>query len=124
MHFFPAVIIPYVLFFHECFNHTGCSYFMGFLWGFIACTEKKTLTRIAGSCPFLFRHVSGWSRFLAQSKWSLDALQQRLVEFVIFCFGDNLLFRERYLVAGLDTIARSVYLDTQNLPLTKFLQFL
>lgn len=109
MHFFPEVIIPYVMFFLNCFSHPGRSYFMGFLWSFVACTEKKTLTRIAGSCPILFRHVSGWSRFLAKAKWNLEALQERLVEFIISCFGDEILFQGEYLVAGIDTTLMPIF---------------
>jgi hypothetical protein len=109
MHFFPVGIIPYVVIFLECFNQAGRSYFMGFLWGFLACTDKKTLTRIAGSCPFLFRHISGWSRFLAKSKWSLEVLQDRLVQFIISLLGDELLFRQQYLVASIDTSLMAIF---------------
>jgi len=109
MHFFPMRIIPYVVIFFECFSQSGRSYFMGFLWGFLACSDKKTLTRIAGSCPFVFRHVSGWSRFLAKSKWSLEVLQDRLVQFIISLLGDELLFRGQYLVAVIDTSLMAIF---------------
>lgn len=109
MHFFPTGIIPYILIFIECFNQAGCNYFIGFLWGFLACADKKTLTRIAGSCPFLFRHISGWSRFLARSKWSLEILQDHLVQFIVSLLGDELLFRKQYLVAGIDTSLMAVF---------------
>lgn len=109
MHFFPWVIIPYVMLFLDCFSHPEGSYFMGFLWDFMACTEKKTITRIAGSCPFLFRHVSGWSRFLAKATWNLEALQERLVQFIISCFGEALLFQGQYLVAGIDTTLMPIF---------------
>jgi hypothetical protein len=109
MHFFPKIIIPYVMLFLPCFNHAGQGYFMGFLWGFLACPEKKTLTRIAGSCPFLFRHVSGWSRFLTRSQWSLEALQGELVKFIISCFGERIFFMGQYAVAGIDTTLMPIF---------------
>ena len=109
MHFFPVGIIPYVVIFLECFNQAGRNYFMGFLWGFLACTDKRTLTRIAGSSPFHFRHVSGWSRFLANSKWSLEALQDRLVQFIISLLGEELLFKGHYFVAVIDTSLMAIF---------------
>ncbi len=67
------------------------------------------LTRIAGSCPFLFRHVSGVSRFLAKSKWNLEVLQEKHVQFIISILGEELLFKGQYLVAAIDTSLIAVF---------------
>jgi hypothetical protein len=53
--------------------------------------------------------VSGWSRFLGYSKWNLETLQQRLVEFVFSCFEDKLLFLGQYLVAVIDTSLMPIF---------------
>jgi len=53
--------------------------------------------------------VSGWSRFLAHSEWNLETLQKRLVEFVLSCFEDKLLFLGQYLVAGIDTSLMPIF---------------
>jgi hypothetical protein len=63
---------------------------------------RKCLTRLARCAFFHQRDLSSWERFLAQHRWSLSAVTERLIVLVVTKLGEKLLVHGTYLL-GTDT---------------------
>jgi hypothetical protein len=102
MDFFPSEIVPFLTVFRNCFHACGFRYFLGFLWGSVSLTDRRCLTRLASSVPLLERHVSGWSRFLSESPWSLRSVRQKVYHLLINHLAGEVLYKG-FLAAAIDT---------------------
>jgi hypothetical protein len=100
--FFPAQTLPLFHVFAPCFTAPSFAYFQSYLWALMVVEGRKCLTRLACCAFFHQRHLSSWERFLAEHRWSLTAVTERLVTLVVATLGEQLHVYRAYLV-GTDT---------------------
>jgi DDE superfamily endonuclease len=100
--FFPAQTLPLFHIFASCFTAPGFAYFQSYLWALMVVEGRKCLTRLARCTFFHQRDLSSWERFLAEYRWSLTAVTERLVRLVVERLGEQLQVHGAYLV-GKDT---------------------
>lgn len=100
--FFPAQTLPLFHVFAPCFTAPSFAYFQSYLWALMVVEGRKCLTRLACCAFFHQRHLSSWERFLAEHRWSLTAVTERLVTLVVATLGEQLQVYRAYLV-GTDT---------------------
>lgn len=101
-HFFPEILITYLLPFRQAFSQPGFAYFQGFIVGLLLLNGRKTVTRIASACFFIDKSLASWERFLADAKWSLPRVTERLIALIFTQLGHQLLYAGYYLL-GIDT---------------------
>jgi hypothetical protein len=100
--FFPAQTLPLLHIFAPCFTAPSLAYFQSYLWALMVVEGRKCLTRLARCAFFHQRDLSSWERFLAEHRWSLTAVTERLVTLVVAKLGERLQIHRAYLV-GTDT---------------------
>ena len=100
--FFPAQTLPLFQVFAPCFTAPSFAYFQSYLWALMVVEGRKCLTRLARCAFFHQRDLSSWERFLAEHRWSLRAVTDRLVTLVVSKLGDKLQVHGAYLL-GKDT---------------------
>ena len=100
--FFPAQTLPLFHVFAPCFTAPGFAYFQSYVWALMVVEGRKCLTRLARCAFFHQRDLSSWERFLAEYRWSLTAVTERLVRLVVARLGEQLHVHGAYLV-GTDT---------------------
>jgi len=100
--FFPAQTLSLFLVFESCFTAPSFAYFRGYVWALMVVEGRKCLTRLARCAFFHQRDLSSWERFLAQHRWSLSAVTERLIALVVTKLGEKLLGHGTYLL-GTDT---------------------
>ena len=78
------------------------------MWALLVVEGRKCMTRLARCAFFHQRDLSSWERFLAEHRWSLSAVTDRLVTLVVSQLGDKLqvhgayLLRQRHYFGGQD----------------------
>lgn len=100
--FFPAQTLSLLQVFAPCFTAPSLAYFQSYGWALMVVEGRKCLTRLARCAFFHQRHLSSWERFLAEHRWSLTAVTERLVRLVVERLGAQLQVHGAYLV-GTDT---------------------
>jgi hypothetical protein len=100
--FFPTQTLPLFQVFAPCFTAPSFAYFQSYLWALMVVEGRKCLTRLARCAFFHPRDLSSWERFLAEHRWSLSAVTDRLVKLVVTKCGDKLQVHGAYLL-GKDT---------------------
>jgi hypothetical protein len=100
--FFPAQTLPLFHVFAPCFTAPSFAYFQSYLWALMVVEGRKCLTRLARCAFFHQRDLSSWERFLAEHRWSLTAVTERLITLVVAKLGERLQVHRAYLV-GTDT---------------------
>jgi DDE superfamily endonuclease len=100
--FFPAQTLSLLQVFAPCFTAPSLAYFQSYVWALMVVEGRKCLTRLARCAFFHQRHLSSWERFLAEHRWSLTAVTERLVRLVVERLGAQLQVHGAYLV-GTDT---------------------
>lgn len=100
--FFPAQTLSLFLVFESCFTAPSFAYFRGYVWALMVVEGRKCLTRLARCAFFHQRDLSSWERFLAQHRWSLRVVTERLSTLVVTKLGEKLLVHGAYLL-GTDT---------------------
>ena len=110
--FFPAQTLSLFLVFESCFTAPSFAYFRGYVWALMVVEGRKCLTRLARCAFFPQRALSSWERFLAQHRWSLSAVTERLITLVVTKLGEKLLVHGAYL---LDTDTTLVAKTTQRM---------
>ena len=100
--FFPAQTLPLFHVFAPCFTAPSFAYFQSYLWALMVVEGRKCLTRLARCAFFHQRDLSSWERFLAEHRWSLTAVTERLVTLVVAKLGERLQVHRASLV-GTDT---------------------
>ena len=88
--FFPAQTLSLLQVFAPCFTAPSFAYFRAYVWALMVVEGRKCLTRLARCAFFHQRALSSWERFLAEHRWSLTALTERLVTLVVTKLGDRL----------------------------------
>ena len=88
--FFPAQTWSLFQVFAPCFTAPSFAYFRAYVWALMVVEGRKCLTRLARCAFFPQRALSRWERFLAEHRWSLTALTERLVTLVVTKLGDRL----------------------------------
>ena len=88
--FFPAQTLSLLQVFAPCFTAPSFAYFRASVWALMVVEGRKCLTRLARCAFFHQRALSSWERFLAEHRWSLTALTERLVTLVVTKLGDRL----------------------------------
>jgi hypothetical protein len=88
--FFPAQTLSLFQVFAPCFTAPSFAYFRAYVWALMVVEGRKCLTRLARCAFFHQRALSSWERFLAEHRWSLTALTERLVTLVVTQLGDRL----------------------------------
>jgi hypothetical protein len=88
--------------FAPCFTAPSFAYFQSYLWALMVVEGRKCMTRLARCAFFHQRDLSSWERFLAEHRWSLSAVTDRLVTLVVSQLGDKLQVHGAY-VLGTDT---------------------
>jgi hypothetical protein len=100
--FFPAQTLSLFQSFAPCFTAPSFAYFQSYLWALMVVEGRKCLTRLARCAFFHQRDLSSWERFLAEHRWSVTAVTERLVTLVVAKLGERLQVHGAYLV-GKDT---------------------
>ena len=100
--FFPAQTLSLFQVFAPCFTAPSFAYFQSYLWALMVVEGRKCMTRLARCAFFHPRDLSSWERFLAEHRWSLTAVAERLVRLVVARLGEQLTVHGAYLV-GTDT---------------------
>jgi hypothetical protein len=100
--FFPAQTLPLLQVFAPCFTAPSFAYFQTYQWALMVVEGRKCMTRLARCAFFHQRDLSSWERFLAEHRWSLSAVTDRLVTLVVSQLGDALQVHGAYLL-GKDT---------------------
>ena len=100
--FFPAQTLSLLQVFAPCFTAPSLAYFQSYVWALMVVEGRKCLTRLARCAFFHQRNLSSWERFLAEHRWSLTAVTERLVRLVVERLGAQLQVHGAYLV-GTDT---------------------
>ena len=100
--FFPAQTLPLFHVFAPCFTAPSFASFQSSLWALMVVEGRKCLTRLARGAFFHQRDLSRWERFLAEHRWSVTAVTERLVRLVVTQLGDQLQVQGAY-VLGTDT---------------------
>ena len=100
--FFPTQILSLLQAFAPCFMAPSFAYFQSYLWVLIVVEGRTCMTRLARCAFFHQRDLSSWERFLAEHRWSLNAVTDRLVTLVVSQLGDTLQVPGAYLL-GTDT---------------------
>ena len=88
--FFPAQTLPLFHVFAPCFTAPGFAYFQSYVWALMVVEGRKCMTRLARCAFFHQRDLSSWERFLAEHRWSLSAVTDRLVTLVVSKLGATL----------------------------------
>ena len=96
--FFPAQTLPLFHVFAPCFTAPSFAYFQSYLWALMVVEGRKCMTRLARCAFFHQRDLSSWERFLAEHRWSLSAVTDRLVTLVVSKLGDTLQVHGAYLL--------------------------
>jgi DDE superfamily endonuclease len=100
--FFPTQTLPLLHVFAPCFTAPSFAYFRAYVWALMVVEGRKCMTRLARCAFFHPRDLSSWERFLAEHRWSLSAVTERLVTLVVTKLGDKLQVHGAYLL-GKDT---------------------
>ena len=100
--FFPAQTLSLFLVLESCFTAPSFAYFRGYVWALMVVEGRKCLTRLARCAFFHQRDLSSWERFLAQHRWSLRVVTERLSALVVTKLGEKLLVHGASLL-GTDT---------------------
>ena len=100
--FFPTQTLPLLQVFAPCFTAPSFAYFRAYVWALMVVEGRKCMTRLARCAFFHPRGLSSWERFLAEHRWSLSAVTERLVTLVVTKLGDKLQVHGAYLL-GKDT---------------------
>jgi hypothetical protein len=100
--FFPTQTLPLLHVFAPCFTTPSFAYFRAYVWALMVVEGRKCMTRLARCAFFHPRALSSWERFLAEHRWSLSAVTERLVTLVVTKLGDQLQVHGAYLL-GKDT---------------------
>lgn len=100
--FFPAQTLSLFQVFAPCFTAPSFAYFRGYVWALMVVEGRKCMTRLACCAFFHRRDLSSWERFLAEHRWSLSAVTERLGTLVVTKLGDTLQVHGAYLL-GTDT---------------------
>jgi DDE superfamily endonuclease len=100
--FFPTQTLSLFQAFSPCFTAPSFAYFQSYMWALMVVEGRKCLTRLARCAFFHQRDLSSWERFLAEHRWSLSAVTDRLVTLVVSKLGEKLQVHGAYLL-GKDT---------------------
>jgi hypothetical protein len=100
--FFPPQTLPLLHVFAPYFTAPSFAYFRAYMWALMVVEGRKCMTRLARCAFFHPRALSSWERFLAEHRWSLSAVTERLVTLVVTLLGDKLQVHGAYLL-GKDT---------------------
>lgn len=96
--FFPAQALPLFQVFVPCFTAPSFAYFQSYLWALMVVEGRKCMTRLARCAFFHQRDLSSWERFLAEHRWSLRAVTDRLGTLVVSKLGAKLQVHGAYLL--------------------------
>jgi hypothetical protein len=100
--FFPTQTLSLLQAFAPCFTTPSFASFQSSLWALMVVEGRTCLTRLA-RCVFCHqRALSSWERCLAEYRWSLRAVPDRLVTLVVSQLGDTLQVHGAYWL-GTDT---------------------
>ena len=88
--FFPAQTVPLFHVFAPCFTAPSVAYCQSSLWALMVVEGRTGLTRLARCACFHQRALRSWERFLAEHRWSLTAVTERLVTLVVAQLGERL----------------------------------
>ena len=100
--FFPAQTLSLFHVFAPYFTTPSFAYFQSYLWALMVVEGRKCTTRLARCVFFHQRDLSSWERFLAEHRWSVTAVTERLVRLVVERLGAQLQVHGAYLL-GQDT---------------------
>ena len=100
--FFPAQTLSLLQVFAPCFTAPSFAYLQAYVWALMVVEGRKCMTRLARCAFFHPPDLSSWERFLAEHRWSLSAVTDRLVTLVVSKLGDTLQVHGAYLL-GTDT---------------------
>jgi hypothetical protein len=111
--FFPAQTLSLLQVFAPCFTAPSFAYFRAYVWALMVVEGRKCVTRLARCAFFHPRDLSSWERFLAEHRWSLTAVIERLVTLVVTTLGNTLQVHGAY---WLDTDTTLVAKTATRLP--------
>jgi hypothetical protein len=98
-HFFPTILVTYLLPFRQAFYQPGWQYFQGWIWAVLLSGGRKCVTRIARTCFFMDRSLASWERFLAEQQWDMTQVMYSLVGLLQQELGETLKYAGRYVIA-------------------------
>jgi len=96
--FFPSQTLALFQVFAPCFTAPSFAYFRAYVWALMVVEGRKCVTRLARCAFFHPRDLSSWERFLAEHRWSLTAVIERLVTLVVTTLGNTLQVHGAYLL--------------------------
>jgi DDE superfamily endonuclease len=96
--FFPAQTLSLFHVFAPYFTAPSFAYFQSYLWALMVVEGRKCTTRLARCVFFHQRDLSSWERFLAEHRWSVTAVTERLVRLVVERLGAQLKVHGAYLL--------------------------
>lgn len=88
--FFPAQTGSLLLVFESCLTAPSCAYYRAYVCALRVVEGRKWMTRLARGAFFHQRDLSSWERFLAEHRWSVTALTERLIRLVVERLGEQL----------------------------------
>jgi hypothetical protein len=100
-HFFPEILLAYLLPFRQAFFQPGWQYFQGYIWALLVSGGRKCVTQIARTCFFVDRSLASWERFLAEQQWDMTHVMQSLVGLLQQELGETGKYAGRYVI-GVD----------------------
>ena len=93
--FFPAQTLSLFQVFAPCFRAPSFAYFQSYLWALMVVEGRTCMSRLARCAFFHPRDLSSWERFLAEHRWSLTAVVERLGRLVVARLGEQLSYAEK-----------------------------
>src|SRR5438132_11397783 len=103
--FFPTQTWSLFQAFAPGFTAPSFAYFQSYRWALMVVEGRKCMTRLARCAFFHQRALSSWERFLAEHRWSLSAVTDRLVTLVVCKLGEKLPLLWSFWLATGPTIA-------------------
>lgn len=101
--YLPQTMIVFLSLFSQHFPANHHQYFKGYIWALMILGKgRKCMTKVAGVCFFINRHLSSWERFLSEYKWDLEGVRQTMVRLLVDKLKDRLMVYDAYLLV-LDT---------------------
>jgi DDE family transposase len=88
--FFPTQTLSLFQAFAPCFTAPSFASFQSYRGALMVVEGRKCMTRLAHCAFFHQRDLSSWERFLAEHRWRLSAVTDRLVTLVVSKRGDTL----------------------------------
>jgi DDE superfamily endonuclease len=97
--FCPTQTLSLFQAFAPCFTAPSFASFQRSMWALMVVEGRKCMTRLARGAFFHQRDLSSWERFLAEHRWSLSTVTDRLVTLVVSKLGAQLQVHGAYVLS-------------------------